>query len=349
MHVDSMLAIPIVLAVYYAVVWVVRGRDPKAGTPVVRYEPPQGITPAAARFARVGFSDGKTLAAVLVSMAVKSAISITPEQDEWVVASVAPAKDAPVSNDALRRTANQYPQLAPEEKRVFDLMIQWGDPVRFRGFEQQRASVLVNDIEASLRQQYEKRFYVRNGAWIAGGIVASFAALMVIAVQLPGNGTAFMALWLYWFLLGLMMIAVLRLGQAFADILRRRVSWKMAASTLISTPIFFGIPLTIAWVVAKQSSKEFVAALLLTLALHAASLPLLKRRSQECRQLLDELTGYAQFLTSVGTAHLRQFNTPGRPPELMNEALAYAIALDVSERWGERFAGAFAAATVAVG
>jgi hypothetical protein len=345
----SIFVIPMAVAVYYAVVWAVRGRDLKPGVAVTRYEPPKNVTPAAARFARVGYSDGKTLAAALVSMAVKRAITISPENDEWVVASAAPAAGAPEATDALRRTSSQYPQLAPEERRMFDLIFGWGDPVRFKGFEQQRASVLVNDIESSMRDQYEKRFYVRNGKWIAGGIFASFAALMGASARMPGDGTTFMALWLFWFMLGLMMIAVLRLGQAFADIVRGRVSWKMAASTLVSTPLFFSIPLLVAWKVAQQSSRELVLALLLSVALHALSLPLLKRRSRECRQLLDELDGYRHFLASVDAAQLQQFNVPGRPAELMNEPLAYAIALDIDERWGERFAGAFAAATVAVG
>ncbi len=343
------LLIPIALAAYYAVVWAVRGREPRSGAIVARYEPPAGVTAAAARFVRRGYSDGNSLAAVLVSMAVKGAISITPGAGEWVVASVAPRAGAPASQDALRRTSSQYPQLAPEEKRVFDLMFSWGDPVRFHGFEQQRASVLVSDIESSLREQYEKRIYIRNGAWIAGGIFGSFAALMVLAAQLPGQGTMFMSLWLFWFMLGLVTLAVLRLGQSLKDIARRRVSWKLAASTLISTPVIFAVPLLVAWFLAKQTSREFVGALLASLVLHAVAVPLLKRRSREGRELLDSLEGYRQYLASVDAEPLRQLNRPGSAAELMNSALAYAIALDVNERWGERLAGAFGAAAVAVG
>lgn len=345
----SIFAVPITLIVYYAVVWAVRGRDPKAGTPVVRYAPPQGITPAAARFARLGSSDGNMLATVLVSMAAKGAIAITPRGGEWVVASVAPSKDAPASSDALRRTSTQYPQLSPEEKRVFDLMLQWGDPVSFQGFEQKRASVLVNDIEAALREQYEKKLYVRNGAWLAGGIFVSLAALMTAAAFMPSDMAMFMTLWLFWFTFGLMAIAVLRLGQAFKDIARRRVSWKMTANTLISTPLLFSLPLFVAWKMSAEISREFVVALLASVTVNAFAIPLLKRRSAACRQLLDELEGYRNFLVSVDAAQLQQINAAGKPAELMNEALAYAIALDVREAWGDHFAGAFAAATVAIG
>ena len=342
-------AIPIALIVYYALVWAVRGRDPRAGTPVVRYAAPQGITPAAARFARQGSSDGKMLAAVLVSMAAKGAITITPHGDEWVVASVAPSKDAPASSDSLRRTSAQYPQLAPEEKRVFDLMFQWGDPASFQGFEQKRASVLVNDIEASLREQYEKQLYVRNGAWLAGGIFGSFAILITLAAFMPSDTAMFMTLWLFWFTFGLMAIAVLRLGQAFKDIARHRVSGRMAANTLIFTPLLFSVPLFVAWKMSAETSRDFVVALLASVTVNAFAIPLLNRRSAACQQLVDELNGYAQFLASVDAAQLQQINAAGKPAELMNEALAYAIALDVREAWGDHFAGAFAAATVAIG
>jgi hypothetical protein len=59
-----------------AAAWARVGRDPKGGAIYPRFEPPAGLSPAAARFIRQqGFDDGCLTAAIL-SMAVKGALTI---------------------------------------------------------------------------------------------------------------------------------------------------------------------------------------------------------------------------------------------------------------------------------
>ncbi len=66
------LAAPVALCLYYFLAWLAVGRSPKPGTIVVRYEPPAGISPAAARYLITTGSDGRTLAAVIAALAARN-------------------------------------------------------------------------------------------------------------------------------------------------------------------------------------------------------------------------------------------------------------------------------------
>ena len=56
--------------------WVRVGRDPESGPVFPQYEPPPGVSPAAARYiTRMGF-DQKAFAAALVSLGVKGHLNI---------------------------------------------------------------------------------------------------------------------------------------------------------------------------------------------------------------------------------------------------------------------------------
>ena len=72
------LAAPLALCLYYFLAWLAIGRSPKPGTIVVRYEPPAGISPAAARYLITTGSDGRTLAAVIAALAARDCLSVEP-------------------------------------------------------------------------------------------------------------------------------------------------------------------------------------------------------------------------------------------------------------------------------
>lgn len=66
----------LVILVYYFYFWNKRGRDPKKGTIIAQYEPPQGFSPAFLRFVRRMGNDSKSLAAAIINLGVKGELSI---------------------------------------------------------------------------------------------------------------------------------------------------------------------------------------------------------------------------------------------------------------------------------
>ncbi len=77
----AVLGFLLVLA-YYLWAWWRVGRDPEKGTIIAQYDPPAGLSPAAARYVlREGWDD-TAFAATIVSLAVKGALEIVEESDD---------------------------------------------------------------------------------------------------------------------------------------------------------------------------------------------------------------------------------------------------------------------------
>jgi len=62
-----LLAAPGLLFLFYLVAWFRIGPEPKPGTVVTSYEPPDGLSAAAVRYAVTTGSDGRTFAAVIAA------------------------------------------------------------------------------------------------------------------------------------------------------------------------------------------------------------------------------------------------------------------------------------------
>ncbi len=80
-------AAPIVILLLgiYLFMWVRVGRDPASGRLVVRYEPPEGFSPAALGFLAEREYEPAQLNAALVNLAVKGAVTIEKDGRKWRV------------------------------------------------------------------------------------------------------------------------------------------------------------------------------------------------------------------------------------------------------------------------
>src|SRR5207248_555203 len=81
---------------------------------VPRYTPPPGLTPAAARYLQLNGTDGRSLAALLVDLALRKRITIEPQDGKYRVRFV----NSPVPLDTL----------PPEEKIAMELLLAWNTP-----------------------------------------------------------------------------------------------------------------------------------------------------------------------------------------------------------------------------
>jgi uncharacterized membrane protein len=69
---------------------------------------------------------------------------------------------------------------------------------------------------------------------------------------------------------------------------------------------------------------------------------LLKAPTRAGRQLLDQIDGFRQYLEVAEKDEMNFRNPPEKTPQLFEQLLPYALALDVEQQWTERFAGVFA-------
>src|ERR1041385_3084743 len=88
--------------------------------------------------------------------------------------------------------------------------------------------------------------------------------------------------------------------------------------------------------IAKLSTPDFAGTLVAVVVINVGFAISLKRLTPVGRQRLDEVLGFRQFLSTVELDRLDRMNDPHLTPALMNDYLAYAIALDLKEAWGDR-------------
>ena len=69
---------------------------------------------------------------------------------------------------------------------------------------------------------------------------------------------------------------------------------------------------------------------------------IMKRPTLRGRQLLDAMLGFKDFLEVAEKDELNLRNPPDKTPELFEEYLPFALALDVDQQWSECFASLLA-------
>ncbi len=76
---------------------------------------------------------------------------------------------------------------------------------------------------------------------------------------------------------------------------------------------------------------------------------LLKAPTADGRHVMDGIEGFRMYLATAEGDRLNSLQEPERTPELFERYLPYALALDVENRWAERFAGILAKAETPAG
>ena len=139
-----------------------------------------------------------------------------------------------------------------------------------------------------------------------------------------------------------------RAVPAWKDLLHGRLRGSARAWTLVGMPIPLLMAGVAAFVMSKMIDRDFALVLVLMCMINVVGGSLLRAPTPRGRKLLDEIAGYRQFLLAVEQDRLNRLNAPGAVvPRDAN--MAYAIALDIKEGWGDDLSDTFFAATVSKG
>ncbi|MFQ5347425.1 MAG: DUF2207 domain-containing protein [Rhodothalassiaceae bacterium] len=163
----AVLGFVLVLA-YYLWAWWRVGRDPAKGTIIAQYDPPDGFSPAAARFVlREGWDD-TAFAATVVSLAVKGALEILEDEE-----------------DAFRLRRSKGPtkeRLSRAEQAVMDWLFDSdADEI---AIDKDNAKILANariaHRKALAREHLDVHFRRNRGHFIAGLVLSVLVVLASI-------------------------------------------------------------------------------------------------------------------------------------------------------------------------
>jgi uncharacterized membrane protein YgcG len=315
---------------FYFFAWHRVGRDPRSGTVVPLFSPPDDLSPAAMRYVVEEDADNRAFAAALVDMGVKGHIKIREEEGGWL------------SGDTrtIERLASSTP-LPEEEEAALGQLASTGEIVAMKQENHSKFSSAKSELEAVLKKKFEGRLFKRNYGWAAAGFALFLASLWlagaaVAAARGFGNG---------------MMLAV-AVGAAVTAALFMLLQRSMGTT---GKCLFGALGVLFGFAAAALGLPLFVEALnsgwWFPLLLPALALPVvisafwwISAPTAEGRQVLDHIAGFKHYLSITERDRLDRMTPPEDTPELFEKYLPYAIALGVENRWADRFAPVLAAA-----
>jgi hypothetical protein len=323
----------VVLLLYYLIAWSRVGRDPEKGPLVPRYEPPAGLSPAAARYlTRMGL-DQKTFAAALIAMAVKGHLTIGEADGEYT----------------LTKGAGTAP-LEPEEKAAAERLFAGVGAVPLVQSNHKVVGEALSALRGSLRRRMEKVHFVTNRRYLVPGVLISLLAVVGgIVTHRPSRvaEAGFMLLWLSIWSLG---VAVLL--TRVVQLWRAALSGRGRLSGSITQAVFatlFALPFVLGELVGLALFGHLLSPAMAVIFAAVAGTNLLFHRllaapTRAGRTLIDAIDGFREFLSAVEGDRLDTLYPAGRTPELFERYLPWALALDVEQRWTERFSEVLARA-----
>jgi len=323
------------LLAFYYVAWRRAGRDPRAGTVVPLFSPPDGLSPAAMRFISKMASDNRTFAAALVAMGVKGHVRMVEEDGGWL------------SRDKIRleRLAGTG-ALDEEEEAALRELARTGESIVMEQKNHAKFSSAKNSLAKVLKERYEGRLFHKNWGWaIAGGLLLVGAIWLAAAAVVAASGAA-----------DPMMVGTALGALVLTVLLVFLIQHMSAAGKCLLTMIAFVSGAGALALGAPIVPAAFETGWWLPMALPLFALPLavsaffwIDAPTREGRAILDRVAGFRHYLSITERERLDRMHPPEDTPELFERYLPYAIALGVENRWAERFAGVLSAAAAAQG
>jgi uncharacterized membrane protein YgcG len=317
------------LCAFYYVAWTRAGRNPRAGTVVPIFSPPDQLSPPAMRYVTKMGADNRAFAAALVDMGVKGHIRLVEEDGGWF------ARD----KTRLERLAGAN-ALPPEEEAALRELAQTGESIVMEQKNHTKFSSAKSSLSDVLKERFEGKLFKRNYGWAAAGLLLFFAALWLACAGVVA-ATSSADVWQVGVVLGSLLAAAL-LWLAFHDSAVGKCLLSVVALVALGIASALGLPI----VGEALNSGWWLPLLLPILAvpLVVSAFWWIPAPTKEGRAVLDHIAGFEQYLSITERERLDRMTAPEDTPQVFEKYLPYAIALGVENRWAERFAGVLAAA-----
>jgi len=317
------------LAAFYYVAWARAGRDPRPGTVVPIFTPPDDLTPAGMRYVTKMGADNRAFAAALVDMGVRGHIRMVEDDGGWFSS----------KKTRIERTTAAT-ELPAEEEAALDCLCQPGESIVMEQKNHENFIAANNALSAVLKTKFELKLFKRNYGWAAAGLLL-FVALFWLTCAAVAAATSGTVMWQIGVVLGSLLVAAL-LWLAFHDSAVGKCLLTLIGLTALAIATALGMPV----LKAALNSGWYLPLILplLALPLVLSSFWWIAAPTPEGRVVLDHIAGFKQYLSITEGERLDRMTSPEDTPAIFEKYLPYAIALGVENRWAKRFAGVLAAA-----
>jgi Predicted membrane protein (DUF2207) len=335
-----LLAAPTLVFVYYLIAWICVGSEAKPGAVVTRYEPPEGLSAAAVRYVLSTGSDGRSFAAVIAALGSRGCLRVEPQAGKY--------KLSKLMSDRVTEA-----KLAPEESRVLKMLFEDGPSTELTPAMDQRNTAqntrYVFAIQEELNKNLQGLYFTRHSGTIALGVLATVGAALLLAARATGrdaSGALFFTTWALGAGLMIGLLLEMTFWPACKTALRSGGGWERLVPGAAAAGAFIWAVVYMLRKLAEGVSLAFALMLAGLILVNLIWGPQFKRRTMLGRKVLDEIAGFRLFLEKVDQDRLDKLNGVDEAPQMLDEHLPYAIALEVKDAWGDHLAGTFVTTSV---
>ena len=326
----AMIGLLLLLA-YYALAWLRVGRDPPVGTIIPLFGPPEGMSPAAARYVTEMSFDNTCFTAAIINLGVNGRLRIVESDDKTTI--------------EKRGGKTAIPQ---EEDVVLARLFASKDKVLLDQANHVPLGRAKKGLEETLEKNYLGKLFTNNYGW--SGVGFGLLVLIVLAVLIAAAsnhqnniiGTLALAS-----LFGLPFVMA---GAAMifygTQQVRRNAGFIVFGAILVALAVAGGM-FAMWYNVPGVANLYLLGAVFACGAVVGIGFPLLKAPSRSGRKIMDQIEGFREYLGVAEEDRLNALNPPEKTPELFEKFLPYAVALDCQNAWAAKFAGVLAAAGTA--
>jgi len=318
---EILFLLPALVCAYHAVVWYVRQRALDPASIVIRYSPPDELSPAAARYLETGSVDWKSIAASVLVLSGAGCLRILR---------LAPTCE--VQN--LHPEASRVVPLRPEEALVFNRLFPMHNDKCL--LDPNSSSDIALEMFLSFKMQLARFGYRYNwnalaAVWLATAL--SYTWLTPATTALPT------IVLLYFVLLGVLCPVFWNWFSVMSDVIARRYSGPTVMKVLVMSGIMFGFFPVLIYLLCSEFSAGFNLSVFTSSIALLAGARLFRAPSSALQERLNQIEGYRRFLLTVEQDRMQRLSSEQKSADI-ESMFAYAVALDVKEPVGDHLSEA---------
>ena len=331
------VALPVLLGILYALLWLRWGKDPSMPAIIPLFSASAGRTPGFLRYVRRMGMDNTCFAADILNLAVKGHLVIEELTTEQLAKRSGAtgffgslAARLAGKTYALKRTESPAP-VSPAEKALFSALFAYNkNEILLR---QENHSIL-GKARDRVKDQYKKSgkdlFSKNTLLWLSGLLIPILGCLLLVLGQQEEIGV------ILGVATGTGTVAAFLLKHSVLTFKEDRGFFKKLFKKFI--PALFALLIAVSLFAVFGRGMIFIPLVALAnAALIVVFNELMTIRTPKGNEVLAEAEGLAMYMGTAEKRRLEMFNPPEETPEVFEALLPYAFALGVAETWANRF------------
>ncbi len=301
------------LLMFYLLAWNQVGKDPEAGVIMPLFYPPKDISPAAMRYILEEKTNHKNFTAALINLAIKGYVKLKKISDGYQIIK-------------LDTSGKKLPPQSSGERIIMKRLLSGSrQKITIDKTYDSKVKTAIKQVNNRIKTEYKQKCFKDNKMLGYFGIMISVLTLLFFMIHLnvlKGD------------LIGGFLVLFGVAGYALFTI-HKSFTGKMDLGHLGIVGFFV---FTLFNSMGRDLPIEVVIFGLFLLAVNSFFIYLLKSPTPFGRELMDKIEGFKMYLSTAEQHRLDIMHPPEMTPDLFEKYLPYAIALNVENKWSERFA-----------